>query len=112
MAIGLSKEEFYHSTINDLLDYDEAYRLRRKIEDEQALYLGRYFYEAVSTALANAFSKKGSKPIQYRSKGMIQEMEESNRPLTEEEKIEQTNNLFAMLGEMQARFEASKGGGA
>lgn len=108
----MSKKEFYHSTINDLLDYDEAFKIRRKIEDEKALYLGHYFYEAVSISLANAFSKKGSKPIQYRTVGLIQEMEDRNRPLTEEEKIEQTNNLFAMLGEMQARFEASKGGGA
>lgn len=66
----------------------------------------------MSTALSNAFKKKGSKPIQYRTKGILSEIEERNRPLTEEEKIEQTNNLFAMLGEMQARFEASKGGGA
>lgn len=95
-----------------MLDYDEAYKIRRRIEDEKALFLGHYFYEAVSTALSNAFRQKGSKPIQYRKKGILAEMEEMNRPLTEEEKIEQTNNLFAMLGEMQARFEASKGGGA
>jgi hypothetical protein len=107
----MSKEEFYHSTINDLLDYNEAYRLKRKMEDEKALYLGHYFYEAVSVAISNAFSKKGSKPIQYRTKGIIQEIEDRNRPLTEVEKIEQTNNLFAMLDGMQARFEASKSGG-
>lgn len=93
------------------MDYDEAYKIKRRIEDEKALFLGHYFYEAVSTAIANVLSKKGSKPIQYRTIGLIEEMEERNRPLTEEEIKTQTDNLFAMLGSMQANFEASKGGG-
>lgn len=107
----MTKYEFYHSTLNDLLDYDEAYQLRRKIDDEQAYFQGIYFYEAVSVALGNAFRKKGAKPIPYRDKSILNEIEEKNRPLTEEEIKTQTDNLFAMLGSMQANFEASKGGG-
>lgn len=116
MTIGVSREEFYHSTLVELRDYDEVYDNRRRIEDEKALLDGMYIFEAVSTALANAFRKKGTKPIPYRTKGfleVIRENEHSNRPLTEEEKNEQINNLFAMLGSMQKSFEAShKGGGA
>jgi len=111
MTIGVSREEFYHSTLVELRDYDEVYHKRRLIEDEKALFLGIYTFEAVSTALSNAFRGKGKKPYEYRKKSILAEYEENNRPLTEEEIKEQTDNLFAMLGNMQAKFEASKGGG-
>lgn len=112
MTIGVSREEFYHSTLVELHDFDEIYKRRRLIEDEKALFMGIYTYEAVSTALINAFRGKGKKPYEYRKVGILSELEENNRPLTEEEVKEQTDNLFAMLEGMQAKFEASKGGGA
>lgn len=111
MTIGVSREEFYHSTLVELRDYDEVYKNRRRIEDEKALFDGIYTFEAVSTALSNAFRGKGKKPISYRTTSLLAEVEERNRPLTEEEIQKQTEDLFAMLGGMQARFEASKGGG-
>jgi len=111
MTIGVSREEFYHSTLVELRDWDKVYKNRRMIEDEKALFDGQYTYEAVSTALSNAFRKKNTKPTPYRSKSILAEIEEKNRPLTEEEKNKQIDNLFAMLAGMQERFEKSKGGG-
>ena len=113
MTIGVSREEFYHSTLVELRDFDEVYKNRRKIEDEQAYFSGIYMYEAVTIALGNAFRPKGKEPIPYRNKSILAEIEEKNRPLTEEEIKKHTNELFAMLGGMQQNFEAShKGGGA
>lgn len=112
MTIGVSREEFYHSTLVELRDWDKVYKNRRMIEDEKALFGGIYTFEAVSTALSNAFRKKNTKPTPYRNKSILAEIEERNRPLTEEEKSEQINNLFTMLSGMQERFEKSKGGGA
>lgn len=112
MTIGVSREEFYHSTLVELRDWDKIYKNRRMIEDEKALLSGIYTYEAVSTALSNAFRKSGTKPVPYRHKSILAEIEENNRPLTEEEKNKQINNLFAMLNGMQERFEKSKSGGA
>ena len=95
-----------------LSDYDDAYRLRRKIEDERDYFLGVYFYDAVQVALGNAFRKKGSKPLEYRDKPILQAYEEKQRLLnpTEEEKKQHIDNLFAMLGQMQANFERTHGG--
>lgn len=112
MAIGVSKKEFYHSTLAGLIDYDEAYSLRRKIEDEQSYFQGIYTYEAVSTVIQNAFRSKGSQPIKYRDKGIMQQIEDQQRLLnpTEEEKKKYTEDLYAMLGQMQSNFERTHGG--
>ena len=88
--------------------YDKAYDLRRKVEDERDWMLGCYFYEAVSVVASNALRKKGAKPISYRKKPVLQELEEKRegeRPLTEDEKIAATAALFANLENMQAKFE-------
>lgn len=111
MTIGVSRYEFYHSTLVELKDYDKVYENRRKIEDEKALFNGIYTFEAVSIALSNAFRAKGTEPKKYRTKTILQEYEEQHRPLTEEEKQKQIDNLFAMLGGMQERFEKQKRGG-
>ena len=112
MAIGVSKRDFYHSTLAGLLDYDDAYKIRRKIEDEQSYFQGIYTYEAVAIAIGNAFRSKGSKAQNYREKSILQQIEEQEHllNLTDEEKKAYTDNLFAMLGQMQANFEKTHGG--
>lgn len=112
MAIGVSKKDFYHSTLAGLLDYDEAYKVRRKIEDEQAYFQGIYNYEAVAIAIGNAFRSKGAKALNYRDKPILQQIEDQERLLnpTEEEKQVYTDNLFAMLGQLQSNFEKTHGG--
>lgn len=110
LAIGVSRKEFYHSTLANLRDFDDAYKLRRKIEDERDYLVGVYAYEAVSTAIANAFRQKGAKLIEYRDKPILVEIEEREhlKHLTDEEKQVHIDNLFAMLGQMQTRFEQNK----
>lgn len=112
MSIGVSRETFFRSTLANLEDYDDAYRLRRKIDDERDYYLGVYIYEALRVVIGNVFRSKGAKPEAYRDKPFIQEMEEQERLLnpTEEEKQQHIDNLFAMLGQMQANFERTHGG--
>lgn len=92
--------------------YDEAHKLKQKMIDEMNYLAGRYTYEAISVALSNAFRKKGTKPIQYREKPFLTELEEEQHllNLTDAEKEKYTNDLFAMLGQMQERFEKNKGG--
>ena len=110
MAIGVSRDEFYHSTMSELRDFDEAYKLRRKIEDERDYFCGIYVYEAVQTVISNSFRdhKRHPKPVMtYRDKPILVELEEKKHleNLTEEEKKAYTDDLFAMLGQMQSAFE-------
>ena len=113
MTIGVSREEFYHSTLVELRDYDEIYRQRRLIEDERDYICGIYTYEAVQTALANAFKKRGEKPEEYRKMSIMAEMEEKRRleNPTEEEKKKQLDLLRRQLFGMQERFEKNRNGG-
>lgn len=110
MAIGVSREEFYHSTLVELRDYDEIFKERRMLEDQRDYMCGIYTYEAVSIAIANAFRSKGSKPAEYRKKPIMVEVEEQRRLLnpTEEDKKKQLDQLREMLFGMQKRFEESK----
>lgn len=110
MAIGVSREEFYHSTLVELRDYDEIFKERRMLEDQRDYMCGIYTYEAVSIAIANAIRSKGSKPAEYRKKPIMVEVEEQRRLLnpTEEDKKKQLDQLREMLFGMQKRFEESK----
>ncbi len=109
MTISVSREEFYHSTLVELRDYDEIFHQRRLLEDERDYMCGIYTFQAVQTALANAFRGKGSKPVEYRDKSIMAEMEEQRRLMnpTEEEKKRQLDQLRNMLNDMQKRFEES-----
>ena len=81
MAIGVTRSEIMHTTLVELRVYDEAHKLRTQLQDEMLYLSGIYTYEAVSTALSNAFRKKGSKPIPYREHPIMEE----RRELTQEE---------------------------
>lgn len=109
MTIGVSREEFYHSTLVELRDYDTIFKERRKLEDERDYMCGIYTYQAVQTALVNAFRGKNAEPIKYRDKSIMAEIEEQRRLLnpTEEDKKKRLDQLRDMLNSMQQRFEES-----
>lgn len=80
--------------------------MRREQADEEAWILGAYFHEACTVAFSNvlsaAFSKHGGG-----AKAKYREHPFSWTPpeLTEEEKMAQTELLFAALGSMKDAFE-------
>ena len=53
LAMGVTKDEFMHSTPNELEAYQKAYQIKREIADEQAWLQGRYNLEALMVALAH-----------------------------------------------------------
>ena len=89
--------------------YDDAYRIKRELQDEEMWVNGMYTMEAFRVVLTNAFSQKGAKPVEYRDKSLLQELKDKNRVLTEEEKQEQINLLFSSLAVMQTNFEKAHG---
>lgn len=111
MAIGVNKNDFFHSTPKELTYYDKAYELRRKVKDEQDFMLANYIYEAIAVVIHNAFAKKNSQPLKFRDKPYLQEIEEKkylNRELTVDEKSSAIDILFGNLESMQRKFEKSK----
>ena len=79
---GMTYDEFWHGDPWMAASYRRAYVERRKAENMRDWMQGAYYYNAVSTALANAFRKKGARPQNY--------IEEPFQifPLTPEEKAE------------------------
>ena len=62
---GMTYDQFWHGDPWMAASYREAYVARRKAENERDWLQGAYFYNAVTTALANAFRKKGAQQIEY-----------------------------------------------
>lgn len=94
--------------MRDLHFYDEGYKIRRKMDDEKAYFDGYYTYEAVAISLANAFRGKGQKALKYREKPILQEIEEKNRPMTEEEIQKQRDLFVESLKTMKTNYDLSK----
>lgn len=104
LAIGVTKGEIMHSTIVELRVYDEAYKLKKRMQDEMMYLSGIYTYEAVSTALSNAFRKKGAKPAKYRDKPLLEEI----RELTPEEIKQRRIDFVRKMESMGKRFNRGK----
>ena len=103
---GMTYNEFWHGDPWLAASYRKAYVERRKAENTRDWLQGAYFYNAVSTALVNAFRKKGQKAVNY--------LEEPFTifPLTEEERAakiakEEKTLMDAML-QQAAIFRATK----
>lgn len=65
LAIGISEGEFWEMNITKLRPYLLADELKWKQVNRQAHLYGRYVFDAVSTALANALRGKHDMPINY-----------------------------------------------
>lgn len=69
-----------------------------------AWILGIYTHDAVSVALHNNLSKKGTKPIKYMEKQLY-----TNRELTKEDKKKKLELLFGQLEVRKTNFNLTHG---
>jgi len=85
MSYGMSFNEYWYESPYLAKFYREAYKLRLRHEDTFMWNQGMYIYEALCdvSPILHAFSKKGTKPLQYRNKPML---ETSTDLQTEKEK--------------------------
>ena len=97
MFYGAGREEALEHSPRELWCYEDAFKLREKYDDRVAYYQGYYNYTAFSLTLSNAFRKKNTKPEPWLKMPILQEIEEKNRPLTEEEKQKQVDAHFRKL---------------
>lgn len=103
MAIGATKQDILHSTLNGLKVYDKAHLLRQESQDYMLYLSGLYTYEAVSVALANAFRKHGSKAIEYRKEPILQQI----KPPSEEMIKKKRKEFIAKMETMMNSFKAT-----
>lgn len=107
MAMGMSCDEYWNGDPALAKYYREAYNLERQRKSEEMWLQGLYIYDAVSVALKNALSKKGTRPQKY--------MEEPLRitPLTPEEKEikaeKERQKTIEYFNKMAKKWNARKG---
>ena len=85
MSYGMSFDEYWYGDAYLVKFYRDAYKLKIRYDDVFMWKQGMYIYEALCdvSPILHAFSKKGTKPLPYRSKPMSEEVQQVD---TEKEK--------------------------
>ena len=99
MALGVSYDEFWNGDYTMLKFYVERHKIAVEQKNEELWLQGLYFYEAVCTALSNAFSK-GSK-AKY-----PEEKEAENKAKVDEFRAQ----LMAIGRRLEAKHKREQGG--
>ncbi len=91
MSYGMSFDEYWYGDAYLVKFYRDSYKLKMRYDDVFMWKQGMYIYEALCdvSPILHAFSKKGSKPLPYRTKPMSEEI---NDMKTEKEKEQQILN--------------------
>lgn len=103
--MGMTEEQYWDRSPQLAVAYRDAYRLQRKLQNEQAWLQGLYVFDAFAVVLANAFSKRGARKQNYLDKPI------DILPLTEEEraqKIEEENCKMQEAMKAMAREQRRK----
>lgn len=70
--------------------------------------MGGYALSAILATVGNMHLKEGAQPYEYPKQPYLMELKRNETPLTEEEKIQKTKELFGMLEIMQHNFEMTE----
>lgn len=108
---GLSVDDIDWSSPADMEPYLKAHTEELKEKDYLAWLSNQYTLSAVSVAVEHCIAGRKAKS-KYIEKPLMQEIEEKqqeNKPLTEEEKKRQTEQLFLRLRIMGANFNLNHG---
>lgn len=95
-----------NGTPNDLKPFDDAYRIQRKIKDEEMWQSGMYVMAAVSVAVNKALYGKKAKNSNYPEKPFSfgDEQNEQEEILTEDQIQKERKGLLMKLKMMQFNF--------
>jgi len=98
MSLGVSYDEYWHGDPTRLFSYIKGQEWRDRRRNTEIWLQGRYMYDAIMTALHNAFRKQSEQPIPYLKEPY---------PLTEEEAEEREQRDANDANEIaKAKFEA------
>ena len=91
MSYGMSYDEYWYGSPYRAKFYLQAHKIKIKQKDEELWMQGMYIYEALCdvSPILHAFSKKGTKPLQYRTRPMSDQLDDVK---TEKEKEQEVEN--------------------
>lgn len=103
--MGVTKNEFMHSTPKNLDAYTKGYKIKLQTLDRLAWqFCGNYVLSAVSVAVEHCLAGKKAKS-KYLEKPAMQELENAKKPMTEKELQAQRELFVAKLEAMKTNFE-------
>ena len=90
MSIGMSYEQFWYEDCWVAKAYLKAYKLKKEQLNEQFWLQGMYIYEALVdvSPILHAFSKKGTKPLEYPKEPYPLHKKEEKKVTEQEQYIE------------------------
>lgn len=117
MSYGMSYDEFWHGDVYRTKFYREAYKIKVRQKDEQLWMQGMYIYEALCdvSPILHAFSKKGTKPLQYSNKPYLArsesgELEKETEQSAENERLKAILHFNTWAKAVGKRFKNKQGG--
>lgn len=108
-AIGISWQEFWGMNPRVIKLLIKGHEEKIKEQDYLSWVHNQYTLSAVMVAIENCFAGRKAK-LKYIEKPLLQQIEEKNKPMSEEEKQRQRELFVAKLEVMKANFELSKEG--
>jgi len=110
MSYGMSFDDYWYGDAYLVKFYREAYKLKIRYDDVFMWKQGMYVYEALCdvSPVLHAFSKKGTKPLQYRSRPMIDELDEMKTEKEKEDEIRKEQLKARIFFENWARATAKR----
>lgn len=112
MSYGMSYDEYWHGDAYVVKFYKEAHRLKLQAQDENNWMQGMYVYEAIldCSPILHAFSKKGTKPLQYSEKPYLADRlkEKTKEEIEQEKETERLKFIIQMNNWFQATTEQFK----
>lgn len=105
MSYGMSYDEYWYGDAYLVKFYRDSYKLKMRYDDVFMWKQGMYIYEALCdvSPILHAFSKKGTKPLQYRAKPMSEEIKENKTEKEKDIQIKQERMKARIFFERWAR---------
>ena len=110
MSYGMSYDEFWYGDADVTKFYVEAHKIKVRQKDEELWMQGMYIYESLCkvSPILHAFSKKGTKPLQYRDKPILMDKLEPHKKTDEEIAQEKENERLKAIIHFNNWFNATK----
>lgn len=106
---GMTYEQFWHGDPWLAKAYREAYVERRKAENNRDWLSGRYFFDALSISLSNAFRKQGTPAKDYLEEPyQLFDLNEDERAIAEAKMREKTEEVYRQMIARQKAEKAAK----
>lgn len=108
LSIGISYNDFWHMNPRRIKAFEEAHKLKAKMQDEQMWLMGIYIQSAVSVAVEhNLAGRKATS--KYIEKPFLQnEIFTKNKELTEYEKQKAVDKFFAKENARRLNWKRNK----